>query len=537
MAFKFSVPSPAGDEGVSTETRLKAVQAWVEALPLADTVPATQALHTAVMSLNRTRLGAEDRFRLLELYRGPLLRLLEDLEQDYSKAALPLPEKAREAARLSRELLIEFGYGYKLILLEKTDRFFASKKQLAVHLHRAISTLADTLTLSYKTYTPTPAGVWHEIHQIFHYAQHFGLEETQVESGRRAKVSTIAMVYKQTLLLALADPYRLQPGEVEQILALVQKHHNTVFVFPYSDQLTGAGLFLVRSDTDRPPKSLSGVDSGQITPVDKVLSAANLAYSLGEIAGRLDAGMTLGQLGIPAYVDQATVAPLCRRLQKIWSVPPKRTFNRSASGAHVEVCIGVANIAEVMFGSVRARETVSAGAARAVFGDKLDFQRAGAAPNTLVRQWDILNQSAGGLALKRGARGDSDGVSMAVGEVVAVRFDTGQPWAIGAVRWVYSEDTNGLQFGMQMLAPHADCVSVAPALGNRATRRVPGLRLPELPTMRRPATLIVPHGTYADCDYVIESAEGSQRVRATKLIEQTQSFDAFAFKGLDGPAE
>lgn len=532
MAFKFSVPSPAGDEGVSTETRLKAVQSWVSALPLADTVPATQALHTAVYSLNRIRLAAEERFRLLELYRAPMLRLLDDLEQDYLKAALPLPEKAREAARLSRELLIEFGYGYKLILLEKTDRFFASKKQLAVHLHRAIGTLADTLTLSYKTYTPTPAGVWHEIHQIFHYAQHFSLEDTPVEASRRAKVSTIGMVYKQTLLLALADPYRLQPGEVEQILALVQKHHNTVFVFPYSDQLTGAGLFLVRSDTDRPPKSLSAVEAGQVTPVDKVLSAANLAYSLGEIAGRLDAGMTLNQLGVPSYVDPETVAPLCRRLQKIWSVPPKRTFNRSASGAHVEVCIGVANIAEVMLGSLHVAEPATAGAPPH-FSDQLDFRRPHADAAALVRQWDILNQSAGGLALKRSA---GEGISIAVGEVVAVRFDGNQPWAIGAVRWVYSEDANGLQFGMQMLGPHAECVSVTPATSQRAARRSPGLRLPELPTMRRPATLLVPHGIYADSDYIVETAAGSERVRATKLVEQTQAFDAFAFRSLDGPA-
>jgi hypothetical protein len=533
MAFKFSVPTVASDESVATETRLRAVQSWVDALPIGDTVPATQALHTAVQALNRIKLGAEDRFRLLELYRPPLLRLLEDLEQDYAKASLPLPDKAREAARLSRDLLIEFGYGYKLILLEKTDRFFASKKQLAVHLHRAISTLADTLTLSYKTYTPTPAGVWHEIHQIFHYAQHFGLEDTHVDAGRRAKVSTIAMVYKQTLLLALADPYRLQPGEVEQILALVQKHHSSVFVFPYSEQLSGAGLFVVRSDTDRAPKPLSSVEVAQITPVDKVLSAANLAYALGELAGRLDAGMSLGQLGVPAYVDQTTVAPLCRRLQKIWSVPPKRSFNRSASAAHVEVCIGVANIAEVLWESTRVAETASADAPMPTARDQLDFHRSGTDLAALVHQWDILNQSAGGLALKRGA---SQGISVAVGEVVAVRFDASQPWAIGAVRWVYSEDANGLQLGMQMLAPHAQCVSVAPALGQRASRKVPGLRLPELPTMRRPATLLVPHGTYAENDYVVDSAEGSQRVRPTKIVEQTQAFDAFAFRSLDEAA-
>jgi cyclic-di-GMP-binding protein len=523
MSFKFSVPTADSQQNTAVSMRPKQAKSWVDSLPADNAVEAARGIYTALYGSNRSKFDADERLKLLEIYHPRLINVLADLGKEYNQASLPLPEAAREAANLSRDLLIEYAYGYKLILLEKSTKLslFTSKRQLPLMLYRAISALSDTLSLSYKTYTPTPAGVWHEIHQIYHYAQFHAMQDQAVEDEGAAAQTTISVVYKQALLLALADPYRLMPGEVDRVAAIVAHFSGGAIIMPYSPDLTGAGLALIQSDSDRPPKPLTMIGNIAIAPIDKVVSTANLAFTLNELIAQLDAGTPAKTLGLPFSGNNAQVADLLRRLARAWSSPPKRVFNRQRSEAAAEVCAGIHQLNLSLMrlqDPAWAKERVEQLAASA--------NGAGAAGNSRIGRCEILNQSATGFALKKTPDGDP---LVAVGEVLGVKLPDQGSWNVGAARWVQTNDAQEIEIGVQLLAPTAIAVMLEP-LSGPLTKKHEALMLPPLEALKQPAYVLAPRETYKEgMEYKLEHRETIERVRATRLIEQTTHYDLFAF--------
>jgi cyclic-di-GMP-binding protein len=514
MSFKFSVPALSdGTPGV--ETRPAEVARWVESLANADTHDSANALYDALIRLNRTRIGDSERLALLEAYRPAVARITRLLERDYDESALPLRDRAREAVNLTRELLIECACGYKILLSENTQKRGAAVRQnMPLLLHRTINALADTLILCYRTYSPTPAGMWHEMHQIYHYAAYFRLEDETVPGLSGSSATSIGLVYKQALLLALADPYRLVTGDVSRVLALVERFHDRATIVPYSPDLSGPGLFLIQTDSDRPPKALGHSANAQIAPVDKLLSAAPLVDLLGQVqagglpdAGRLDLGPS----------------DLVERLQKSWSSPPKRVFHRFAANSGVDICSGIRSLAHHLR---RAEERAAAEAGDRNVPVPIDTARmAVAKTGSDLSRWEIANQSAGGIALKKSSDRPAP---IAVGEVVGMRYQGQTMWGIGATRWLQNDDAGGMEIGIELLAPTASVVTLtSPQL---AEHTVTALLLPELPALKKAASLLAPSGTFvAGREFVMDGGSEAMTVRAERLLLNTPGFDLFEY--------
>lgn len=531
MSFKFSVPTVDANASIGSHMRPRQAKAWIESLPSGDPSGSARAIYTSLYAANRARLSDDDRFKLLEIYHPKLLSVLEHLGRDYYEATLPLTERAREAANLSRDLLIEYAYGYKLILLEKANKLilFNAKRQLPLLLYRAISTLGDTLTLSYRTYTPTPAGVWHEIHQIYHYAQFYNMEDQVIEEEGGAPHSTISVAYKQALLLVLADPYRLMPGEVDKVLSIIKHFSGGVIIMPHSGDLTGAGLFLLQSDSDRPPKGLSTVEHLAISPIDKVISTANLAFTLSELVSQLDSGIPAKTLGLPITGSDAAISDLLRRVARAWSTPPRRVFARSRTEVAVEICAGIRALAYYLTAEQDPNWLLEKG--RVSAGKTIPLEplhpESGQEPAAYpVSRCEILNQSASGLALRASPKNEP---AVTVGEIIGVKFPDQPSWNVGAVRWVQTNDAHEIEIGVQLMAPTATPIIVEPATGPM-TRKHDGLILPPVDALKQPSYLLTPNDLYRDGqEFKVERRDSILRVRPTRLVEQTTAFDLFAF--------
>ena len=530
MSFKFSVPTADAIDAGSSIMRAKQASAWLDTLPN-DPVESSRGIYTALYSANRTRLDDDERFKLLEVYGDKLGKVLDQLGREYSEVRLPLTEKAREAANLSRDLLIEYAYGYKIILLEKANKLllFTAKRQLPTLLHRAMRGLSKLLTLSYKTYTPTPAGVWHEIHQIFHYAQFHNLQDLPVEE-RTAPSSTISVVYKQALLLALADPYRLMPGEVDRVAGIIGHFSGGAIIMPYSVDLNGAGLFLIQSDTDRAPKALASITNLNPAPIDKVISTANLAFTLSELIAQLESGTGPNALSLPDGATDAQSSDLLRRLSRAWSSPPKRAFNRQPAQAVVDICAGiqVLNFYLTLENDPNmAAERQRLLAATTLSLKVVDGRPTGNAKNEYqVSSCEILNQSASGLALRKSPEAKPQ---VAVGEIIGVRLPDKSSWNVGAARWVQSNDAQEIELGIQLLAPTGVPLMIEPATG-AGVRKQPAILLPGMEALRQVATILAPRDTYKEgAEFKLERHDRIDRIKATRLVEQTTHFDLFQF--------
>ena len=92
-----------------------------------------------------------------------------------------------------------------------------------------------------------------------------------------------------------------------------------------------------------------------------------------------------------------------------------------------------------------------------------------------VSEWDVVNQSAGGLKVRRIGNAAQ---SITVGEVIGIKFMGKAHWTVGVVRWLTMLEEGGMEFGIQFLAPAARCVAVQPTSTSAGQLRL-GLLLAE----------------------------------------------------------
>lgn len=526
MPLTLTVPAPDQAEKLNVETRPRHLKAWLDNLPLANLPEASRVLCDGIGALNRRKVGMETRLKLLELYRDAALKLLPALEEQYVAARLPLPEKNRRMADLARKLQMELANGYKIILLDYQGRRLAlgMGKVAQAAAQRAMSALGRVLAVCYQTYAPTPSGIWFEVHQIFRFAIEQGIANEPVADMDGE--SSVGLVYKQTLLLALSNPYLLNPGEVERIQNYLALFGGLAQLQPFAQTGNTVGLFLVQTDGDNPPRPVSRSTDGDDSRNGILLNTLELAHALHHHVERLDAGESPKNLRLPVFARESGYRDMLRHLLRHWSAAPKRVFQRIQNICGTEVCIGLPAIHHFLGGAEADSE-----------GNDLEFTSAPAAkgPKLSSGKWLIVNESAGGLAL----RGILEILpQVRPGDIIGLKMEGTGAWHIGAVRWVKSDKAKHLEIGAQLVAPKADPVRVRPSIAGPADASQPALLLPEILLLKQPETLVAPRGTFGpQRELLIEFGGGmSQTVRAARLVEQTASFERFEFGSGQGTA-
>ena len=525
MPLKLSLPETGEGLQLKAETRPRRVKAWLETMPLANIVEAATSVSDALISLNRNPLDAYTRLKLLELFTTAINNLTPELQHKYTLVALPLPEKSRQAANLARRLFMELAYGYKIILLERLEKkgiSFGGRVHLPLLIQRAIAALSKALCAFYKTYSPTPPGIWSEIHQLAHLALERNLHNEPVDRGR----NSISAIYKQTLLLALANPYKLMHGEVDRVTDYLVEYGNLAKLYPMQATQSSVGVFLVNLDSDASPKSL---DKGHAKGRNYILLGTDaLVSTLQDQISKLESGRPPKALNLPDYAKLPSYLNLMRHLLKDWTLVPKRKFQRMANNNIMEICVGLRAASHFISFHPEATE---------IEMETLDFsgiEQSGSPAigksvqlQFVTSQWAVTNESAGGLGLKC-ISGSTQPIR--IGEIIALRSRDSQNWNIGVVRRVFSDKPEHLELGVQMLAPAASPITIKPVVAGPKDTFQAALLLPEIRALQQPATIVAAPATYrSKLEYLLYQNSGISNVRAMRLIEQTASFDQFQF--------
>lgn len=500
------------------EVRPRQVKAWIEALPLAQSVEAARRMSAHLTALNRARVDVDDRVQILEIYRPVATVVLEELEAIYSKASPPLGPRAREALSLARAIAFDLASGYRIAIAEKAGKLiaFGAKKQLPLLVTRSMGYLGAELLASYKSYSPVPAAIWSELHQLYLFADKQGIA---AEPGDAETKNTAAEIYCEALLLSLTDPYCLVPGEADLILAQVRAMRGLATLGQARPATRVGGHFLVPCDTDKPPKPALSANDDTGGPnwrlldanaiVDK-LRARKSAHDTGNVSQTLSRSVTPEALSLMA------------RLMTLWGDPPKRAHRRDPMETSVAVCVGLKAVGHFVSTQPHRDYTAEGEAIRAGITIPLtsvpDDDASRAFP---VHEWDVVNHSAGGVKLRRESQSLNPVV---VGDVVGIKFINRATWTVGAVRWITQFEEGGMEFGVQFLANQARSVWVQPA--NSANPQAkPGLLLTD---DEGAESLLTPPGLFGELrTFEIEAQGEVSTLRATGLIEKTGRFDVF----------
>ncbi|OAM52307.1 hypothetical protein A7981_02130 [Methylovorus sp. MM2] len=528
MPLRLKIPALVDKPLISAETRPQKVSEFIEKLPIADPLEAATTLFEEMEILNRQKVSPDTRVKALELYRVVVKQISELLANSYSKASLPLPPQAKTLAGAAESLWLELGYGYKLALIDEQNKLFSlnSDKTNALILQRAIEAMGQLAMVYYKTYFATPSSVWGDLNQLYLYAVQQSLHEIEVATGENTK-STPSLSFKQALLMSLAYPRHLAPIDIRRVEDYVVRNAKYVRLQDAGLLENPAGIFLVSLNSDNPPISYIKNAKDPLGPGDVILITIDLARLVHKHIQLIQSGNPIppDELPIdakdPRYIDTLTY------LIKHWGASPKRIFNRSRKSDGIRLAVGINAVHYFIHG-----EKHYTGPANEENTDELSTYSLGNAQTTtpeeiIPSRWLVTNISAGGMALRKLANPKD---SIRVGDLLAVKDDKAQSWALGVVRWVSNDEQEQLDIGAHLIAPAAKAAGVCKS-DRRIFEKV--ILLPSVHTLKQSASMIAPSGIYSPARVLDLDEDGKiSRIMITKLIERTTSFERFGFSYL-----
>ena len=556
----------------SFDTRPAQVEKWIAALPLANLGETGRRLYHVLIETNGTDLPAEQRLAMLERLRAPLRTVADAMKKHFVGQPLPLADKSRQIAELAQALTRQMALGYRIAAEDsaKGRNRFGDRRTRAIATHRALGCLGTVLLRAYQTYAPYPTGVWREIHALYQAAEADGSTEISIRDPEQPDVeSSIEESYKRILLLALACPYRLRPGEVEQIHAWLADWCRHATLEHLAEPRNPTGRFVVDFQSDVPPVYLVLHAVEYRDETCRILNATRLADVVRDHLGRLRRdGQTARRVN----------EQVLQRLMLAWGVLPKRRFSRRQRHSTAVVAMGLSAAhyfigGEAAFAgdaadqdlfsnparfdarepaaSRQSRDVWEVGGARPLHEPHagagteqyIDFEplapktatpaaaRTPVGPDFRTHDWKMVDVSAAGYRLLW----DSGAGSQArVGELLGLRESTDPDsfhLGIGVVRWMKVAE-EGLELGVEMLSPGAVAVGTKKRAGGEYTR---SLLLPAIKALGQPATLLTAALPYRAGDHLLVNGHGKElRVELTKLVENTGIFAQFQFRPLLG---
>lgn len=540
MHLRLSLPPRADTPDSKIDIRPAEVERWLKGLPLLNVAESTQLLTRQLVGFNRMTLDDNLRVRLLESLRVPIQHVSQALQQTYLGLPLPLTDKARQTVAQVRQLHTEMAFGYKLIAFNSTattqlDQ--AQKTVVGMAIHRAIRYLTELLFRNYELYSPPPEGTWHEIHQLYRYAELLGITDAPLDDRLNDTLPQVSInhAYKQALLLDFSDPYHLPARLLAKIYRYLDRWAGIAQLSPGVAALKSHCQFLINLDHDR-AGAVNTETSAITTEVRyRLLNTKELARIVHQQLTELQAGQQPDPEGLEKDFYANLGNDMLVRLINAWGVNPKRVFTRSLrADRKAHVVIGIDAINFFVNGALFTPSTSEVGPQprRTTLGlDSGKPNRVQQSDKTPVSTtWDLIDESAGGYAL---ANSGTQSVAVRVGDLVASRPDSGgSGWEIGMVRWVRTMSTNQIEIGIQRLAPGASAVAVMP-LEDSQERYSLALALPEVPAMKQPASLLTPRGFFKSGRILsLDNSYRTRQIKAVKLVELSGSFERFQYESI-----
>jgi hypothetical protein len=418
--------SAAGESDFSPEK----MRAFLNTLPPNDPKRAARTRIVKLVELNRAELQGRQRLRLLDMVRDHVDWLLPQLEVRVAKVTPPLSAALREAAYCIEKVLKELAAGYTNAVAAAPRAFLSIgfKSQLHTPLTRAMDFHARRLALSQRLYARSPGAVWAELHQLFRIARDWGIAERETDSPRISPLR----IYRETLLLAFAQPTKLAHGDFSRVQAYLAAHGELAEIASGVRLDNPACVFAIDPRRDKPGAAYTkrvdmGLENGEL-----VLLTHRLVERLETQLKKLRDGVAPAILALPDEARTPGYPELMQRLVMHWRGDRKQRQARMRFHPRVELWVGLREIWRVLRADAPA-ETPEADIA-------IREQPAKAS------EWIIANESARGFGLKfmSGAVPPID-----VGEIVAVKSREHGTLDVCFVRWIQSNNPEHFELGLQ----------------------------------------------------------------------------------------
>jgi hypothetical protein len=584
--LRLTVPTiPEDAEALKTDPAK--ISAWIDSLPLANVEEAATSMRDALVKMNRGPMNTEVRYRIMEQMRTKALGIDKAMKKQREKTAFQPSERNRQLAALHGGLLEEIAHAYKRILVDLLNQGDPGRvpQAMIVTAHRVIEALTHELLEAYVAYAPEPEHIWGEVHRIYRFASQAKIHLTEIPSGGAgsSEKESIDHVYRQMILLYLANPYHLMQGEIYTLFAEIDSWIDGCKLTPVPGGNEVAGVLYIDPDQDQPP--LYAPAKRPAKPLNGVsIDVAGASALVNAPIDTLEQKRRIEKKGLP-LIDRMR-RDMLLRLKHAWEARRERTSERLNVFEPVEVIVGLGTAHHFLSGEGdfepektelkvaggtdgsgltlglmtdhQEQYATNAGAQMSlrssVFGggdlggadvwDTVFETRKDTVDRTTgydqqFRQkfqsttWQQFDVSEGGISLSLDV---ATAEKIRVGEIIGYRANADSPWAIGSVRWMQFLTGRGLSIGVRKLTVGAVAIGGRAVEGTGAGGEYFRMLMTAPIESLDEAKLLAPAAIF-DVGTKILAVVGDE-VRyliLTALIETTRSFSSFRCESADKP--
>jgi len=534
----------------SFPTTSRAVKLWIEALPLANSGATARLLYNGIKELNQLEVDPNQRMEILEQMRKPMATVAASMERHVINQPLPLPPQKRQIGTVIRDFHRTLADGYRICVADmcapRGSVPFLRGRSVALALARAMTHLSALLSKCYLIYAETPPSIWQQMHQLIAFGRAQHLHDKSVTDPHMQGITlTAESIYIQSMLIAVANPYRLTQREIVDLegVALVWSAHCKVH---YDG--SGDGHFLIDPDTDTPPVVARG-QSGEFWRLDAAGLVKHVQSNVNLCANPDAVVMARSRLG---QSPGSLTAGVLARLVTAWDFSGERTQPRLPAGYSMDVVLGLHFAHQLISEDRDFNEFV-----RELSGGGIELsdrersaawaQASGDSSKPLILRATVLDQSLGGYRI---VWEDAEALRARVGELVSLATvdedadedaDDGEPrdWMIGVLRWLKGGPGNSLEGGLQLLSRRAEAVAVRVLRGIEGSQVIHrGFLLDPLDSAHTVPTLLVPSLVESEADLEvlrlpdplgIEDRRLCTPLEEIRLLENSGSYKQLAF--------
>lgn len=552
---------------------------WIANLPTAHVGETARLIYKAIAAINRTPLPAQQRFKVLEIFREPFEYVVQSLKKRYVNQAFPLTDKNIKIAELTRELEWELAIGYKIIIeasfSKKSGR--VSNKLLLTSIYRTLCSLGESLLSAYLTYSPPQANqTWREVNHLYLFSEHNQLINEKVKDDVVSIQNnrTIGGIFKHIILLSLSNPYRLSQSEMLRVNQALPLWADSTYLHLFSTTNKPNGIFAIDLDNDAAPSyymtSQKPIDTNYIRIFDTIALTKTLQEMHDETAIE-----TLNQNSI--YDAEKTPGELhketLKRLILAWGATPKRDASRQGKEKeervemttgllsthwHIQKLYELEQLDSAVIKEPEFQETAEYASGPTISENspegvpdvwnimpipkvqedrpthnneqmtEIDIPTISPATEVFHEAYDcqLVNESATGYCVSWDNSGKT---KMVIGSLIGISYKA-DDWSIGVIRWLKSPEKNPMYIGIELLSP------TAYAIGSRSLSRrgdngeyTRALLLPEQQSLKQPQTLITQF-LYKTGDRLELDIHGQLiNIKLTKMLESSNAFNQFEF--------
>lgn len=468
----YPLPAPHNAETNALDLTPKAVEHWLESLPVGSPEPLAERLCDTLYEVNRREVAADVRLAFIHQVEIRLQYVFNTLHKKLQEVSTPARKQELERAELLGLLHEEMALAYRSGI-DDTPSASASA-DTATLLYKALFHLCQCVKVSYVMKAATRDAIWRKIYALYQFARKKSIDGTAVNEPTEAQRNTVENIFKTTLLLSLIAPQSLRGDELTAFCSTLPELAEFTFLSPASDLDFAGTAYLI---------DLNGTTAPSSKPLSTAPPQNNLSgkllFDVSPLTKELWERLADVRDGKVKPVNPSGYEPgLIKKLISRLSAERKRRAKRIDGELDVEVLAGLKEIHHFLLGD-REPEPLEDGSpidldnapssgSNISYNILLNLEKVtienpfaelkGKKPPTTIHASKVearhshcktVNFSSSGYCLKTDVKEE---FRLHLGEFVIVRESGGGRWLPGNVSWL-STTRSKLLFGIKLLAP------------------------------------------------------------------------------------